>query len=185
MEPPVLVGARVRLRGVLPSDVTPRQRLGWHSEIERGYGSERGTGPMTDAEAAEWFELMATQDRFLQWVVEVEGEPAGMASLRLLNPVDRKALFAVGMHAPRFIGRGLGAEATRLVLGHAFDDLGLHRVGLRVLAFNAAAIACYHRCGFVEEGREREGCWLEGRWHDDVMMSVLDHEYRRQETPSG
>ena len=31
----------------------------------------------------------------------------------------------------------------------AFGILGLHRIDLRVLAYNTRAISCYRRCGFV------------------------------------
>jgi hypothetical protein len=27
------------------------------------------------------------------------------------------------------------------------------------------------------EGRERESAFIDGIWHDDVMMAILDHEY--------
>jgi RimJ/RimL family protein N-acetyltransferase len=37
--------------------------------------------------------------------------------------------------------------------------MNLHRVDLRVLAFNDGAIASYRKCGFVQEGCERESCW--------------------------
>lgn len=86
------------------------------------------------------------------------------------------------MFAPRHIGRGLGTEATRLVLSHGFDSMGLHRIDLRVLAFNAMAIACYRKCGFIVEGRERESCWLENVWHDDIIMGILAREYATLET---
>jgi [ribosomal protein S5]-alanine N-acetyltransferase len=49
-------------------------------------------------------------------------------------------------------------------------------VDLRVLAFNERAIACYTKCGFVIEGRERETALIDGTWYDDVMMSILEHE---------
>jgi RimJ/RimL family protein N-acetyltransferase len=55
--------------------------------------------------------------------------------------------------------------------------MGLHRIDLRVLEFNTGAIACYRRCGFVEEGRERESCCIDGQWYDDVVMGVLDREF--------
>jgi len=54
------------------------------------------------------------------------------------------------------LGQGLGTEVTRVVLDFAFGPLALHRVGLRVLAYNRRAIGCYEKCGFQEEGRERE-----------------------------
>jgi len=50
---------------------------------------------------------------------------------------------------------------------------GLHGVGLEVYDFNPRAIACYRKCGFVEEGRPRDAPLWEGRWHDALLMSVL------------
>ena len=101
------------------------------------------------------------------------------------RPFGRKARLAIGLYAPQFLGRGLGAESLRLVLRHAFGTLGMHRVDLRVLDFNDRAIAAYRACGFVEEGRERESCWVEGRWHDDVIMGVLDREFALADVEGG
>lgn len=71
-----------------------------------------------------------------------------------------------------------GDEAIRLALSYAFGSLGLHRVDLRVLEYNQRGIACYAKCGFVREGVERESACVAGVWYSDVMMSVLEHEYR-------
>ncbi len=65
----------------------------------------------------------------------------------------------------------------RLVLAHAFGEMGLHRVDLRVLEFNTRAIRCYQSCGFIEEGRERQSAFIGGEYYDDVMMGVLAHEF--------
>lgn len=51
-------------------------------------------------------------------------------------------------------------------------------VDLRVLGFNSRAVASYRACGFVEEGRERESCWFDGAWHDDVIMGIREPEHR-------
>lgn len=71
---------------------------------------------------------------------------------------------------------GLGRETVRLILAHAFGALGLHRVSLRVVAYNTRAIRCYLACGFVEEGREREAALVGGERHDDIMMGILSRE---------
>jgi len=49
---------------------------------------------------------------------------------------------------------------------------------LRVLEYNQRAISCYQKCGFVIEGREREGALVEDKYETDVMMSILEHEYK-------
>ena len=46
-----------------------------------------------------------------------------------------------------------------------------------MLATNSRAIACYRKCGFIEEGREREAALLGGQWHDDIIMGLLDTEF--------
>jgi len=76
------------------------------------------------------------------------------------------------------LGVGLGTEVTQLILDYAFNKLGLHRVDLRTLQYNTRAIACFEKCGFVKEGVEREGALVEDQWETDVVMSILEQEYR-------
>jgi hypothetical protein len=47
-----------------------------------------------------------------------------------------------------------------------------------VFAFNERAIRAYHRVGFVTEGKSREAIWRDGRWWDEIHMSVLEPEWR-------
>jgi hypothetical protein len=65
------------------------------------------------------------------------------------------------------------------MLDHAFGTLRLHRVALFVFEFNERAIRAYRRCGFVVEGRSRESIYRDGRWWDELAMSVLEADWRR------
>jgi RimJ/RimL family protein N-acetyltransferase len=82
------------------------------------------------------------------------------------------------MYSTEFTGRGLGTEAAILVLGYACDELQLHRVDLRVIEYNHRAIRIYKKVGFTVEGGERQTVFVNGEWHDDLMMAMLDREYR-------
>jgi [ribosomal protein S5]-alanine N-acetyltransferase len=180
MTVPTLTGQRVTLRATQPEDEHARLSLGWHAAIQRNYGRQAQTREMTPAEARAWYEQQQARAADLcrrYWAIEAEGHLVGGAGLDSLKETDRKAHFVIGMFAPSHMGRGLGTEATRLVLDHAFRSMNLHRVDLRVLAFNHGAIASYRKCGFVQEGRERDSCWLDGQWHDDIIMGLLATEF--------
>ena len=177
MPAPELTDGGVLLRPLRESDRDERQRYGWHAEIERGYGRAVESGPMTDEQARTWYERLSQMDE-PSWAIEVDGRFAGFTFLHSHEQEDRRARFAIGLASPQLQGRGIGRAATMLVLRHAFSTMALHRVDLRVLGFNLGAIACYRACGFVEEGRERESCLLDGQWYDDILMGVLEHEFR-------
>jgi hypothetical protein len=51
-----------------------------------------------------------------------------------------------------------------------------------VFAYNARAIAAYGKVGFVEDGRRREAIRHDGRWYDNVLMSILEREWRERLT---
>ena len=55
--------------------------------------------------------------------------------------------------------------------------MGLHRIQLGVAPFNPAGIRAYEKAGFTEEGRLREFVLHDRRWYDEVLMSILDHEW--------
>lgn len=79
---------------------------------------------------------------------------------------------------PEHRGKGWGTKAYGAILKYCFDELNNHRVWLCVLEFNQAAIAVYRKAGFRDEGRYREAIFREGKYHDYLVMSVLEQEFR-------
>jgi len=116
----------------------------------------------------------------LCWAVEAEGRLLGEARLDSLDLHDRRARLATGLYDVALLGKGLGRELIKLILSYGFEEMTLHRIDLRVLAFNERAIRCYLACGFVEEGRERESVRIGEVWHDDIIMGILAEEFRAQ-----
>ncbi len=193
-ELPVLWGKRVVLRLPTPADAAARVAVPRDPEEHLMYGGTGEPKVFTHAEVEARLAEFADQDpaitrRFiiaaLIWpdgraVNEPEGRYIGAARLDHISWDDRKARFAIGIFDRRFWSCGYGTESTRLVLRYGFEDLGLHRIDLRVLAYNTRATRCYQKCGFVREGVERESALVGGTWQDDVMMSILEGEYRAQ-----
>lgn len=75
-------------------------------------------------------------------------------------------------------GRGIGKEIVRSALRIAFDELGMHRVGLGVFSHNTAALACYEGVGFRREGTLRDYRRYGDQYLDLIMMSMLEEEWR-------
>jgi len=85
--------------------------------------------------------------------------------------------------AGAYQGQGYGSEAIAWALHWAFQTAGLHRVALGAFSYNTRAVKLYQHLGFLVEGRRREAIWYEGGWHDGILMSMLEHEWReRQKT---
>lgn len=174
-----MAGSSVRLRRPRHTDVAERLVLGNPPDILHMFGEDPATArPLTEAAARRWVDRLAEHSR--AWVIEHDGRLLGEIRLDALDEHDRRARLAIGLYDPAKLGRGIGREAIGLLLRHAFDSLRLHRVGLRVLAFNTRAIRCYLACGFIEEGREREAACVAGTWHDDVLMGILRRDFLRQ-----
>jgi RimJ/RimL family protein N-acetyltransferase len=110
--------------------------------------------------------------------VRETGRLIGSCAFSQLDGDNGSALFHITIGEREAWGHGYGGEATALMVDHAFSSLGLHRVALSVFEFNERAIRAYLRVGFVNEGRSREAIWRDGRWWDEIHMSVLEPEWR-------
>jgi RimJ/RimL family protein N-acetyltransferase len=168
---------RVTLRTPRASDKADRLACPRSAEAVRMYGGDyRNLNPVTTEEVERWYEWHSSDP--LRWMIEAEGRCIGNARLTILDEENRRARYAIGLFDTTVWNRGYGTEATRLVLRYAFEQLHLHRVDLVVLEYNHRAIACYQKCGFVQEGVIRESALVADEWHNDVILSILEHEYR-------
>ena len=171
---PVLSGARLLLRRPRAEDVEARFRLGIHREIVEAYGGTfNSTAVFTRDDAQSQISFIEQHE--VAWIINVNGF-IGHLRFFALDRRDRRAALAIGIEDPACLGKGYGCEAIRLALGYIFST-GLHRISVRVLASNGRAIACYRKCGFQVEGREREAARVDGRWQDDLIMGVLEGEF--------
>jgi RimJ/RimL family protein N-acetyltransferase len=64
------------------------------------------------------------------------------------------------------------------MMRYGFAEMGLHRIELAVFAYNTRAQALYRSLGFTEEGRRREVVLHDGIFHDEIVMSILEDEWR-------
>jgi diamine N-acetyltransferase len=99
-----------------------------------------------------------------------DDEPVGTAGLFDISWVHSTAEFGIAVGERR--GRGLGTEATRLVLEWAFRTLGLRSVILGTLAWNEGALRAYERAGFRRIGVRRGGALSRGERADVVLMDA-------------
>lgn len=175
---PVLASAAIVLRDATPLDVTARFALGNTPDIQAMFGADPAAVRDITPEAAEAW-VQSHIDDPNAWIIEASGALVGGLRLHTINYSDKRAQIAIGIVDPAALGKGIGTAAMRLLATHAFDTMGLHRLGCRVLDFNDRAVAAYEKVGFVVEGREREAALIGGKWHDDLILGLLAQDLKR------
>lgn len=174
---PVLGTDPLRLRAPVAADVDARLSLGVTPEIIHMFGADPATAqPMTRAMAEDWVDAQVQEP--LAFVIEHGGRLVGALRLHSVNDHDQRASLAIALLDASLLGQGIGPRAIALILDHAFGELGLNRISLRVIDYNARAIAAYKKLGFVEEGRERAAARVGDIYHDDIIMGLLASEWR-------
>lgn len=127
-----------------------------------------------------WFDAYLQQrERQVRLAICLQTDHRHIGNLNLtqIHPVHRTAEFSLMIGEADCRGRGLGRAATALGLAHAFNDLNLHRLELRVRLDNLPALKVYQALGFQQEGRLRGTLYKGGRWHDQVIMGLLAEDY--------
>lgn len=172
---PTLTGELVLLRPLTDADTPVVIRGLADTESMRLTGTHRRF--TTDDVSAALRDWSGRDDRIDLAVTErASGRHAGEV---VLNELDRDNLscgFRIALTS-EFTDRGLGSEATRLVLGHAFDTVGVHRVELEVYAFNPRARRVYEKIGFVYEGTRRHALRWGREWVDSHIMAMLADDW--------
>jgi RimJ/RimL family protein N-acetyltransferase len=184
---PTLTGDKAVLRPfVMKTDAAALREMLQDPELLKLTGSIHGPGEVPDwddaAEAQFWAWYSTRNDQAdrldLAVVDKSSAECVGEVVLNDWNAGNRSCSFRTGL-GPRGRDRGLGTEATRMIVGYGFEQLGLHRIELQVYAFNPRARHVYESIGFVAEGILRDAVRWDGEWIDSTVMSILAPEWNR------
>jgi RimJ/RimL family protein N-acetyltransferase len=117
-----------------------------------------------------------TVDRIDLAVVDREtGQWLGEVVAHEWDPDNRTCGFRIALSAGAR-DRGIGTEATRLIVDYVFDEIDdppVNRIELEVYAFNPRAIAVYERVGFRREGVRRQALRWDDEFVDAILMSLV------------
>ena len=80
--------------------------------------------------------------------------------------------------------RGICQGMMKALLRIGFEDLKLHRISLGVYDFNQAAVKCYLKAGFQQEGALRDVVRHGDDYWTLIEMGILEDEWRALNPPA-
>ncbi|MCY9591340.1 GNAT family N-acetyltransferase [Paenibacillus chitinolyticus] len=105
-------------------------------------------------------------------------EVIGDIALQDIDSYNRSAGIRISIDSSRNQGKGCGTEALNLMLDYGFGIVNLHRIELNVFAYNERALHVYEKIGFKKEGVQKDALYYNHKYHDSILMAILEHEYR-------
>lgn len=125
-----------------------------------------------------FYRSIEDEERYFFLVFDPEGNVIGESVLNEIDVDLRSANFRIGIFHGTERGKGIGTWMVSTTRDFAFEVLQLHRLELDVFSFNPRAIRAYRRAGFREEGVRRDAVRNGDGYGDDVLMSILEDEWR-------
>jgi RimJ/RimL family protein N-acetyltransferase len=172
-----LEGKTVYLRPHQPADA----ELMYHSLFNHQLRRLTGTQQIFSKEAiGKYIERVGNDDSRVDMVIVLQetNELVGEVVLNGIDHLNRNCNIRIGLYDDKHFGKGYGTEAMALMVRYGFEMLNLHRISLDVFDFNPRAINVYEKLGFKQEGVQRDTLFYEGKYHNSILMSILEDDYR-------
>jgi len=101
----------------------------------------------------------------------------GVEILHEIDMLNRKAQWGYMLGDKEYWKDGYGTEAGFLMLDFAFSERGFNRIWAVVLEDNIGSLKMLEKCGFQVEGVLRQSIFKQGRFHSQVVLSLLQEEF--------
>lgn len=125
--------------------------LQWDQDTE--LASLMGKKFAAERDAYVWWDGLSPQNGRLGYAITLNGSMIGDIELEHISWRSGEAEVRICIGDRTLWNHGYGTEAMSLLLQHAFSDLGLRLVYLRVWQTNLRAVRSYQKIGFRKRGR--------------------------------
>lgn len=118
------------------------------------------------------------ENRYDFLIIDPDGNIIGESVINEIDWDVQSANFRIGIFHSNVRKKGIGSWAIRMTCGFAFEQLHLHRLELDVFSFNPGAEKAYLKAGFRREGVLRDAVKDGDTYADDILMAILEDEWR-------
>ncbi|ULO07348.1 GNAT family N-acetyltransferase [Paenibacillus sp. 19GGS1-52] len=178
----LLTGERVYLRPLNGEDSELYYQMFYDEETRWLTGTQKHN---TKEQIARYIERKTGDDSSVLLLIALEENDTviGDIAIQDMDRNNRTANLRIAIDKVEHQSKGYGQEALLLLLNYGFGILNLHRIELEVYAYNNRAVHVYEKVGFVREGVRRQTLYYNHEYHDVIMMSMLENEYRARYLP--
>jgi ribosomal-protein-serine acetyltransferase len=106
----------------------------------------------------------------------IHGKLAGSIGHHSIDPLRRNVSIGYWLDAG-IEGKGVMTRCCQALVRHLFEDRRMHRVEIRCATANTRSCAIPQRLGFTRECVLREAEWVNDRFLDLVVWSLLEQDY--------
>ena len=177
---PILTTPRLLLRPYRETDLAAAHAYGAIPEVSQ----YMDWGPNTEEDTSIFLKrcVAASKDpeekgHFFAITLREGGRMIGGCDLGAVRQGQGASDMGYCLH-PDFWGQGYATEAANVVLGLAFNALGLHRVTATCDPDNVGSWRVMEKIGMRREGHEQEAALFKGCWHDTLRYAVLGREWQ-------
>ena len=125
-----------------------------------------------------WIKTMIETGKAIQFIIVNHNNKIshdiGSVYFRDINSVHKKAEYGIFIGEDKALDFGYGTLACKLACRYGFEVMNLHKIFLRVFSDNFSAIRSYEKSGFIREGLLRDDVYINGKFRDILIMSMIN-----------
>lgn len=118
-----------------------------------------------------------TVDVRLGVCVKENDQLIGLATLYEIEWINRSARVSTMIGDKKYWSAGYATDAMKLLLDFCFNERGFERIWTIILESNLPSQKVAAKCGAKHEGVLRKSVFKNGKYHNQVIMSILREEY--------
>lgn len=171
--------SRIYLRALEPDDYKVSYKWRNDSDIQEMVGGHKYFVSME--KERKWVEATINDNNriVLAICLKSNNKYIGNVMLQEIDWINRSASVPIFLGDKEEWGKGYATEARMQMLKFAFEERGLESIRDLVLENNCASIKLHEKCGYVREGVMRNSVFKNGKFHNQIVMSVLKDEFEK------
>ena len=172
-----VLGKNVRLRSIEREDLPLIQKWGNDPEIQNLLGGWHF--PTNEDDVSKWFSAISANSLNQRFAIDTDDHGLiGTANLVDIDWKNKNAFHGMMLGDKDIRGKGYGYDTVMAIMRYAFEELGLQRLDGSIIAYNEPSIKLYvGKCGWTEEGRQRNWYFRKNRFWDRILVGVTREDY--------
>ena len=170
-------GSKVLLRSIEREDLKQLNDWANNPEIQYLIGGWHFPTNMNDQE--KWFSSLSCNSINQRFAIETPDLGLiGTANLVDIDWKNKNAFHGMMLGDKEMRGKGYGMDTVFTIMKFAFEELGLNRLDGSMISYNEASLKMYiEKCGWKEEGRQRNWYFRKNQFWDKVIVGITKEDY--------